>query len=262
VIKSSLFCGVVWHRRIRPKAHVLNYRLFNILFDLDELDTLDQHLRVFSRNRFNLFSFYDSDHGDGSAVSLREQVEAHAKASGITRPIGAIHLLCLPRMFGHVFNPISVYFCYEVEGSLVALMYEVNNTFGERHSYFIPVAERGSDQVRQSCEKCFHVSPFMAIEMRYDFRVMPPQETVSVAIDGNDEEGLLITTAFSGRKGELSDRSLLQALVSYPLLTLKVVLAIHWEALRLWRKGIAVHKHPSPPPRPVTIVLSSHVEAA
>lgn len=259
---SAIFHGMVWHRRTRPRVHVLRYRLFNILFDLDELETLRGKLRLFSHNKFNLFSFHDRDHGDGTARSLREQIESHARQAGVSRPIGAIRVLCLPRMFGHVFNPLSVYFCYGVEGTLLALMYEVNNTFGERHSYFIPVLDAAREPIRQSCDKDFHVSPFMDMQMRYDFRVMPPQEDVTVAIDGNDREGLLIATSFSGKRHTLSDSALLWALFSYPLLTLKVVAAIHWEALKLWRKGIGIHKHPEPPRHPVTIVRSSHVEAA
>jgi len=253
-LSSALYCGAVTHRRVRPRVHQLRYRIFNILIDLDELAFLDKRLRFFSLNRFNLFSFHERDHGDGSLTGLRQQIERHLKHGGMAGEPGAIRVLCMPRILGYVFNPLSIFFCHAKDGSLTAILYEVNNTFGERHSYLIPASQDESGVVTQSCDKRFHVSPFMDIAMQYAFRVSPPAENVVVAVNGSDAEGLMIATVFSGLRQPLSDRSLFNAFFSYPLLTLKVVIGIHWEALKLWRKGIGLRPHPVAPGDAVTIV--------
>jgi DUF1365 family protein len=253
---SALYRGAVTHRRVRPRAHYLRYSIFNILLDLDELPSLHRQLRLFSLNRFNLFSFHERDHGDGSRTGLRKQIELHLEHAGIKQP-GAIRVLCMPRILGYVFNPLSIFFCHTRDGSLNAILYEVNNTFGERHSYLIPASQDQTGEVTQSCDKCFHVSPFMDIAMRYAFRVSPPADNVAVAVDGSDTDGLMIATVFSGQRQPLSDGSLFKAFFSYPLLTLKVVIGIHWEALKLWRKGIGLRPHPAAPHEGITIVRGS-----
>lgn len=251
---SALYAGAVVHRRFRPRRHHLRYRLFTVLLDLDEVDRLAAGLRLFSRNRLNLFAFHDRDHGDGSAVPLRAQVERQLAAAGIEPDGGAIRLMCLPRILGYVFNPLSVYFCHRRDGRLAALLYEVSNTFGQRHSYLIPVTGNGQGPVHQSCAKQFHVSPFMDLDMVYDFRVTAPGASLSVAIHGRDAGGPLIAAVFAGRRRELSDRLLARSLIAYPLLTLKVIAGIHWEALQLWLKGVGFRHCPPPPSHPVTIV--------
>jgi len=137
-MNSTLYVGSVMHRRLRPRRHRLRYRVFWMLLDLDEIERLPRVLRLFSHNRFNAVSFHDADHGDGSATPLRAQVERHLAAAGIALGGGAIRLLCMPRILGYGFNPLSVYFCYQRSGLLAAILYEVHNTFGERHSYLIP----------------------------------------------------------------------------------------------------------------------------
>jgi uncharacterized protein len=246
---SALFKGSVMHCRVRPRRHQLRYRMFYMLLDVDEIDTLDDQLRCFSRNRFNLFSFHDRDHGDGSATPLRDQVRTGLSAAGVTEPIRSLRLMTMPRLLGHVFNPISIFFCHGQDNKLIAMLYEVNNTFGERHTYVVPV-EPGAElyPLRQSCDKRLHVSPFMDMDMRYDFRVYGPDSVLTVVIDAGDTEGMLITTAFSGRREVISDATLLRAFFAYPLLTLKVVAAIHWEALRLLLKGVRIRGH-KPAPR-------------
>ena len=138
-LRSTLYAGIVTHRRVRPRPHRLRYRVFWMLLDLDEIGQLPRRLRLFSHNRFNALSFFDTDHGDGSGRPLRDQVEGHLRAAGLATDGGAIRLFCMPRVFGYGFNPLSVYFCYQRDGSLAALLYEVHNTFRERHSYLIPV---------------------------------------------------------------------------------------------------------------------------
>jgi DUF1365 family protein len=252
---SALYAGTVAHRRSRPKPHRLRYRVFSLLLDLDEIPAQCARLRLLSHRRFNLFSFDERDHADGSGTSLRAWAESHLARAGIDLEGGPIRLLAMPRVLGYGFNPISVWFCYRRDGSLAALLHEVHNTFGERHSYLIPVTQADAPgQISQTCAKEFHVSPFMRMDMRYDFRVHPPDERLSLAIQGSDANGPLIVASFAARRYELTDAALLRAFLRTPLLTLKVIGGIHWEALRLWIKGMSVQPHPPAPKCQVSII--------
>jgi DUF1365 family protein len=246
--RSALYVGRVRHHRFRPRPHGLSYRVFWMLLDLDEIDALASRLRLFSRNRSNLYAFRDADYGDRSGRALRPQVEAVLEEAGIAHEGGPIRLLTMPRILGYAFNPLTTYFCYRPDGELCATVYEVHNTFGEVHSYVAPAA--ASDGVlRQEAQKIFHVSPFMDLDMRYRFQVTPPGERVSVSIDGEDAEGRLISAVLSGTRQEIDDATLLRLLATHPLLTLKVTAAIHWHALRLLAKRIPLFRHPAPPAR-------------
>ncbi len=258
--RSSLYCGTVVHRRLKPRRHRLAYRVFYLLADLDELPMLARSLRLFSYNRRNLFSFHDRDHGTGDGFPLRSHVERHLVAAGITPDGGAIRLLSLPRILGYMFNPLSVYFCHRRDDTLCALLYEVNNTFGERHSYLIPVDEADGATIRQRCAKRFYVSPFIEMAMTYHFRIVPPGPSIGIAIREEDAAGALLQASFAGRRVALSDAALASAFLRYPLLSLKVIGGIHWEALRLWLKGVPLQARPSPPLHPVTIVSLAHSE--
>jgi DUF1365 family protein len=258
-LRSTLYIGSVMHRRVRPRPHRLRYRVFWMLLDLDEVEQLPHRLRLFSHNRFNAVSFFGADHGDGSDRPLRAQVEEHLKSAGIATDGGPIRLFCMPRLFGYGFNPLSVYFCYQRDGSLAAVLYEVHNTFRERHSYLIPVdrdAGASGAVIEQHCRKGFYVSPFMDMDMTYTFRVAVPDQRVMVAICAADNDGLLLTAALTGKRTALTDVALLRVLATYPLLTLKVVGAIHWHALRLLLKGLKLRLRPQPPAAPVTVVSS------
>ncbi len=234
------------HRRLRPRLHQLRYRVFSLLLDLDELDGLDRSLRLFSRNRFNLIAFHDRDHGDGSREPLRAQIEGHVRAAGLTDAVGAIELLAMPRVLGFVFNPISIYFCRRRDGALIAILYEVSNTFGERHTYVMPVAGDGSD-VRQNCAKRFHVSPFLPMALHYRFRVRAPGDDLLVAINVLDAHGPILVAVQTGTRRALNDATLARAMLTHPLMTWKVVAGILWEAARLWAKRVPVYRHVSPP---------------
>jgi len=256
---SALYLGSVIHRRLRPKRHYLRYAAFWMLLDLDEIGDLDRRLALFSRGRFNAMSFFDTDHGEQTREPLRQQVERHLAAAGIAFDGGAIRLLCMPRVFGYGFNPLSIYFCYRRDGALAALLYEVRNTFGERHSYLIAVDEVGctgsaSCTIRQSCHKCFYVSPFMDMRVRYRFRVAPPQRNVSVVVSAGDAQGPTIVASLAGRREALTDAALLRLLLRMPFLTLKIMAAIYWHALRMWLKGFALTPRPAKPAWPVTTV--------
>jgi DUF1365 family protein len=251
---SALYVGSVAHRRVRPRAHHLRYAAFWMLLDLDTIDTLDRRLKLFSRGRFNAMSFYDTDHGEQTREPLRAQVERYLHTAGITLDGGAIRLLCMPRLFGYGFNPLSIYFCHRADGMLAALLYEVRNTFGERHSYLIPVAAANGPVVRQSCDKCFYVSPFMDMNLRYEFRVLPPGEKLSVVISAADAQGTTLIASLVGKRAALTDAALLGLLIRMPLLTLKVIGAIHWHAVRMWLKGFVLKPRPPKPAWPVTTV--------
>jgi DUF1365 family protein len=244
---SALYVGRVMHRRLRPRPHEFSYRGFWFVFDIDEIDALTRRLGLFSRNRFNLFSFHDRDYGDRTGAALRPQIERHMAAAGLAPDGGAIRLLTLPRIFGYVFNPLSVFFINDAAGGLRAILWEVSNTFGQRHFYLIPVADPDSRAIRQSCAKQLHVSPFLEMDMTYHFRVAPPAVRMLVSIIAADDEGALLVAAMNGERRELGDGALLRAFARAPFMTLKVIVAIHWEALRLWLKGMCFHPSPEPP---------------
>ena len=254
---SALYTGSVMHQRLRPVRHRLRYRVFSLLLDLDELPALSQRLRLFSLNRFNLFSLHERDYGAGNG-GLRGYVEAQLRAAGLPAA-GAIRLLTMPRILGYAFNPLSVYFCHAGDGALSAVLYEVNNTFGERHSYLIEVdpEQRAGDDIVQHCAKQFHVSPFLALDMSYRFRIEAPavqRDRLSIGVVAQDAEGAVLNARFDARRRSLDDAALARAFLTHPLLTLKVVAAIHWEALRLLVKGIRWHPKPALPDQRVTVV--------
>lgn len=250
---SALYTGAVVHARLRPVRHRLRYRMLNILLDLDELPALDRRLSLFGYNRRALFSFHDADHGDGGATPLRDQVAALLRGAGLDPAGGRILVLCMPRVLGMVFNPITVYFCHAADGALQAMLYEVNNTFGQRHSYLIPVEGTVRGALRQRCEKRFFVSPFMDMDLTYAFRLAMPGDSISLAVDAHDGAGPLLFAAFTGRRRALTDGRLLTAFLAHPLLAGRVLGGIHWEALKLWSKGMRPRPRPEPPPAPVTI---------
>ncbi len=257
---SALYAGTVMHHRRRPRAHRLQYRLFSLLLDLDEIDALAARLRLFSRGRFNLFSFHDRDHGDGSDRPLRAQAEALLAEAGLPHG-GPVRILTMPRIAGFAFNPLSVWFCHGPDQRLSAILYEVNNTFGERHSYLLPVPPGQADDVQQNVAKRFHVSPFLPMAMHYAFRVIPPGPALSIAITASDDQGPVLFALHRARRIALGDAALLRAFATHPLLTVKVVAGIGWEALRLWLKRVPVHHHPGTAPARAVTFASPPSEA-
>ena len=258
MFRSGLYPGIVSHTRLKPRRHSLRYRIFMLLLDLDELEALDQALKLFSLQGFNLVGFDPRRHGDGSAMPLKQQVEAHLAAAGISHG-GPIRMLAMPRILGGGFNPLTVYWCHRPDGALSAILYEVNNTFGERHSYLIPADD--APVVRQACDKGFYVSPFMDMDLKYAFRVRPPGDRVQVLVDVDDAEGRLLATGFVAGRQELTDRNLARAWLSHPWMTLGVLAAIHWEALFVWLKGEKIRQRPPKPAWPVTVVTPAELAA-
>tara|TARA_R110000772_G_scaffold215694_2_gene326315 strand:- start:160992 stop:161774 length:783 start_codon:yes stop_codon:yes gene_type:complete len=256
-LASAIYEGDVVHQRKRPKPHRLRYSVFSMLLDLDELPALPKVSRLFGHNRFALLAFHDRDHGPADGSALRPWAEQHLREAGIDPDGGPIRLLCYPRIFGYAFNPLSVFFCYRRSGALIAILYEVCNTFKERHTYVIPVADQSRPVIKQSCAKALYVSPFIGMDASYQFRIVPPGETVRIIIRQEDSEGLLLAASFAGDRRPFSPRSLTRALVRFPLLTLKVMAGIHWEALKLWLKGLPVFQH-SPAARRVQFSIEKN----
>lgn len=245
---AALYVGNVMHARMKPAGHRFTYSVFSLLVDLDRLAEADGLGRLFSVNHGNVVSFHERDHMSGDYPSLRAYVDALLVTAGIDRAERVL-LVCYPRIAGYVFNPLSVYYAYGDGDRLVALIYEVRNTFGERHTYVCPVADGEVTEagIRQELDKRFYVSPFIGMDMRYRFRMLPPGDEIRWRILETDSEGPLLSATFSGRLRPLDDRTLAPLLLRMPFLTVKIVAGIHFEALRLWRKRVKLVPHPAPP---------------
>jgi len=250
MFRSSLYIGTVFHRRVRPAVHQLQYRVFSMLIDLDELSVLDNRLRGFSWNRFNAVSVYDKDFGLDKQQPLREGVESALTDAGISERPASIKLSCYPRIFGFTFNPLSLFYCYGTDGAVFAVVHEVHNTFGERHVYVLPVKSNDEQWIQQRCDKALFVSPFAHMDMHYHFRLNTPGPRQVLAIRLHDDDGLVLTASYSAKEQKLSARSLAFQVLKMPVLCLKVVVGIHWEALRLWIKRVPWFSHVPKSARP------------
>jgi DUF1365 family protein len=247
--QSCLYFGKVMHARLRPFRHRFVYGVFSMLVDLGALAALDRNSRLFGHNRTRLFSFHDADHGARDGSPTLDWVRARLGEAGLAASGARVFALCFPRILGYVFNPLTVYFAYDEAGRLGAILYEVKNTFGEQHGYLIPVAA-GRDPaspVFQRAAKRFHVSPFIDMRADYRFRVDEPEERLALLIREDAPGGPLLVASQAAGRVAWSDRALLAAFFRYPLMTAKVMGAIHWEALRLWIKGAKYHPRPAPP---------------
>jgi uncharacterized protein len=246
---SAIYQGWVMHRRLRPRHHRFKYSVFALLLDLDELPELGRASRLFKYNRYGLFSFHDRDHGPmnaGNAPDLRGWLDTLLAGANITAK-GPRRVLCYPRILGYVFNPLSVWFCHDEQGALRAIVYEVHNTYEERHAYVLPVPQTPGNTtvklVRHGCPKNFYVSPFLSRDCHYQFRIRPPGDDIAVAIHEEEAGRPILNASFAGERRPLTDGTLLGMLFTYPLMTLKVVAAIHYEAVRLMLKGVRRHPH-------------------
>lgn len=252
---SAIYEGVVTHRRFSPASHRLRYRIFMLLLDLDELSSLAAKLRVLKFGPFGLMSFRAADHGDRSGGDLKAYARERLAEAGIVAD-GAIRLLCMPRILGYGFNPLSLYFCHRADGELAAILYEVRNTFGQRHSYLAAAPEPGVGPLRQSAPKRFFVSPFMDMDLTYDFDIAPPGEAVAVGVSARRGDEAILTARFGGRHRPLTDANLLKAWLKHPLLSFKVIAGIHWEAVKIVGRGIWLRPRPPLPPEAVTLGAS------
>ncbi len=249
-----LSMGSVRHQRLRPAANTFSYGVFTLMLPLRTLGDGGLSSKLCSRNRFNLLSFYDRDHGDGKSPLL-QWLDTLLRGEGITDADGEVWLQTFPRVLGYVFNPVSFWFCHRPDGALRAIVCEVNNTFGERHCYLLDTG--GPMQWGQShtTSKVFHVSPFCAVDGSYRFRFMRTlhnqeganTERIVARIEYHDAQGPLLLTSVSGKLLALNDVRAAQAFLRYPLMSFGVIARIHWQALRLFIKRVPFFSKPHPP---------------
>jgi DUF1365 family protein len=246
---ACIYAGHVMHARLRPVAHRFRYRVFWLLIDLDRLDAANRLSPLFSVNGGNLVSFHERDHGRRDGTPLAQQARQLAHEAGVCGEVWRVMLMCYPRIFGYAFNPLSVYCLYDRSGALSCLLYEVRNTFSQRHIYVAPVRAGELDRtgLRQARDKIFYVSPFIDMAMRYEFYLKPPADTLFLRIGTHDKDGMLLTATVAGVKRALSTRQLIASCIAIPALTFKVIGAIHWEALKLKLKGLHLVTRQAPP---------------
>tara|TARA_Y100000591_G_scaffold321378_1_gene336331 strand:- start:368 stop:1129 length:762 start_codon:yes stop_codon:yes gene_type:complete len=234
---SFIYNGTVIHQRFKPKKHFFKYSVFSLLIDLSDLKNLDKQIKFFSLNKFNLISFFEKDHGNRDGSALIDWVKKNLEANNIKNNDIKIKLLCYPRIFGYVFNPLSVFYIYNLEDKLISILYEVKNTFGEQHTYIFKV-ENDDNLFQHNCSKKFHVSPFIEMNCDYFFKILKPGENISVIINQYQEDEKILFASQDGIRANLNSKELLKSYLKHPLMTFKIISAIHFEAFKLWTKGI------------------------
>ena len=234
---SFIYSGLVPHKRFKPKKHFFSYKTFSLLIDLNEIQYLEKKIKFFSYNKFNILSFYDIDHGPRDGSLLNRWVEKVLKKSNINFSLGKIKLLCYPRFFGYVFNPLSIFYCYNKSLKLKAILYEVKNTFNEQHTYVFR-GSSSSNLILHKCRKKFYVSPFIEMETFYNFRLLKPGRNLNVTIKQTDSNGSLLTARQTGKQLSFTSKNLMTQFLKHPLMSFKVIAAIHFEAFKLWFKGV------------------------
>jgi uncharacterized protein len=247
---ASLYDGQVMHARMKPKEHRFTYQVYSLMIDIDRLAEADRVSQFFSVGRFNCLSFSQKDHGPGDGTPLGDYARNLLRDAGLGPAPARILLWCYPRVLGFTFNPIAVYFAYDAADRLIGVIYEVRNTFGEMHTYVAPVidGEMTEAGLRQERDKLFYVSPFLDMPMHYRFRIRPPAGDFAFRILETDQGGPILAASFIGSHTDLTNASVLSAFFRMPLMTLKVVGGIHWEAMKLWFKGIRFFSRPPAPP--------------
>ncbi len=245
---ALLHTGIVAHRRHVKPLYRFTYRLWMLSLDLDRVEQLG--LRLFRSNGAGVVSLQSRDHGARDGGALRPWVEEHLRRAGLEAYAHSIRFLVIPRVFGYAFNPISLYFCYDAVGQLGAVLHQVKNTFGGQQPYVLPV-ESQSGPIQQACAKRMHVSPFFDMQGGYRFAFTRPEFAAGTGFTLSIRYGLpdlaRMTATMRLRAAELTDLALLRQLVLMPMMPMKVMAAIHWEALKIWLGGGRFHKLPKEP---------------
>ena len=238
---SCIYSGLITHKRFKPKKHFFSYKTFSLLINLNEIEELQKKIKFFSYNKFNILSFYNIDHGPRDGSSLAKWVKKTLIKARINMKGGTIKLLCFPRFFGYVFNPLSIFYCYDKNSRLKAVLYEVKNTFNEQHTYVFK-SKPSSKLILHKCDKKFYVSPFIEMDTFYNFRLSEPKNNINILIKQTDVDGPLLIAHQVGKRIRLNSQNLLYQFLKHPLMSFKVILAIHFEAFRLWVKGVSLVK--------------------
>jgi len=249
IMHSALYTGRLRHRRFAPTAHAFEYRLYMSWLDLAELDEVFRGRWLWSTRRPALAWLRRSDYLGDARLPLDEAVRNEVERATGTRPAGPVRLLTHLRTFGHCFNPVSFYYCYDTTGQRIeTVVAEITNTpWKERHAYVLPahMNEGSGSTLRFRFGKSFHVSPFMPMDIDYDWRFTPPGKRLAVHMENRRDDVRVFDATLSLERREISGASLAGALAAYPFVTLQVVGAIYWQALRLWLKGTPFHVHPA-----------------
>ena len=241
IFSSCIYTGLITHKRYKPKKHFFSYKTFSLLIDLNEIEDLEKKIKFFSYNKFNILSFYNIDHGARDGGSLKKWVKKTLDKSKINITNGTIKLLCFPRFFGYVFNPLSVFYCYDKNSKLKAVLYEVKNTFNEQHTYVFR-CKASSNLIFHKCKKKFYVSPFISMKTFYNFRLSKPNHNINIIIKLADVNGPLFIANQVGKRIRLNSQNLMYQFLKHPLMSFKVIAAIHFEEFRLWIKGVKLVK--------------------
>jgi DUF1365 family protein len=245
-LRSHLLRGVVRHRRTQPMPYELEHDVFYLALDLDEVEQVDERLRLFSRGRLNVLTLRDRDHWVPAAADLRASVHGHLQAEGFDTSGWRITFIATPRVLGYQFNPASFYLCRDGAGMMQVVIVEVHNTHNERRLYTLKPERRGKAWV-DDMEKDFYVSPFIDMDAHYTVRVQDDPGRVRIAITETEKGEPLLTATLVAERFRLTDRSLLRTLLHVPLATQKTIVAIHLHAWRMWRRGYTFHKHSEVP---------------
>lgn len=246
--QAQLGTGRVRHKRLKPAVHAFEYPTYFLMLPLRTL----RHTpcAALPRNRFGLLSFHDRDHGDGRADALA-WLDDLLRSEGVHDAAGEVWLHTYPRVLGYAFKPVSFWHCQRADGSLAAIVAEVNNTFGERHCYLLSGASSESPLAygrELRARKVFHVSPFCDVQGHYRFRFMHTGQRTVARVDHDDDTGPLLQTSVSGQLQPLTARAARAAFFGMPMMTFGVIARIHWQALQLWLKRVPFFSKPEPPP--------------
>ena len=236
----GVYVGTLRHRRLEPVAHAFRYPLFMVLLDIDRIDELMAVSPFTSRNRFNWATFDDRDHFGDPKVALRERVRCDAEANGVDLPDGPIYLLTHLRYLGYCFNPLSLFYCFDRFGRLCTVLGENNNTFGGRHNYWLRPARPTHRSFRAHARKALYVSPFMEANLDYTFALSYPAESLTMHMRALRDGRSFFDATLALERRPWTATEIRRSLVRHPAMTLNVIAGIHWEALKLWWKGLPV----------------------
>ena len=233
---NCIYKGTLMHHRLVPREHKFTYNIFYTFINVDDLDHLKKKYTFFSYNHFNIFSIYDSDHGFRNKKTIKFWLKNILKKIGIKQMNTKIFLLTMPRIFGYAFNPLSIFFCYDLKGNIKAIIYEVKNTFNEQHCYVFKIKDSFSKKIifKHTCQKKFHVSPFLDMKAKYNFTISKPGKNFNSSINMQKKETNIFLAMLKCKYQKINLKNLIFLLIKYPFLTIKVVLAIYYEAIKLF----------------------------